>query len=284
MSDQIEMLKGVNGSGFPFQIGVRKEIEKSSKDHGWAVDAEEHRWTHPAAKRAGFIDLVISHQELIFTVLIECKRVSEDAKWLFLTPRDYSSDRKRISALCTNKRAEDAGVFVGWCDFEFDPISSEAAYCVFRGQDERNPMLERIADDLLPAVEAVGLEEMTCKMTQPDWYSDWRLFLPVIVTNAALYTCVFDADRVGMNDGRLPEGSCEFKPVSFVRFRKSLATHYPAHGITPGHHNSLRQSNLAMERTVLIINSAALSESLKSLNEAEPRNGTFGRKLFGLNP
>ena len=94
-----ELLKVLNTSGFPFQIGVRREIERTKPTHGWEVDAEEYHWLHPASKAAGFIDLVSSHDQYIFTLLIECKRVKENGEWLFLTPREYAGDRKRLSAL-----------------------------------------------------------------------------------------------------------------------------------------------------------------------------------------
>ncbi len=282
--NQGELLDLLNGSGFPFQIGVRREIERTMPNHGWAVDAEEHYWHHPTAKSSGFIDLIISHQNYIFTILIECKRVKEDGKWLFLMPRDYAGDKRRISALCTNKKDRDAKAYLGWCDFDFDPVSPEASYCVFRTQDEKNPLLERIADALLPAAEAVGFEEMSLKSAGNLSSAEWRLFMPLIVTNATLFTGTFDADQVSMAGGRLAEGTCEFKPVPFVRFRKSLATHYPGTGIRYGHQSPLGRASLAKERTVLVIHAPALADSLKRLKTAETNDAAFGQRLFALNP
>lgn len=280
---QTELLDLLNGSGFPFQVGVRKEIEQTANTHGWAVDAEEHYWRHPKTECGGFIDFVISHQQYIFTILIECKRVKEDGKWLFLMPRDYTADQRRISALCTQSAGAESKAFLGWCDFDFDPVSPEAAYCVFRGQDEKKPMLERIADDLLPAVEGVGFEDLEINMGDKYASNQWRIFLPLIVTNAILYTSTFDANKVSMASGRLPEDACEFKPVPFVRFRKSLATHYPRVGLHPGRNNSLRKASVAKERTVLVINSAALADCLKLLKVSAGSEYNFGYILKNLN-
>ena len=45
----------------------------------------------------------------------------------------------------------------GWADaIAFNPPAPESSYCLFETQDEKNPTIERIADTLLPSVEAVG--------------------------------------------------------------------------------------------------------------------------------
>lgn len=280
---ETDLLELLNGSGFPFQIGVRREVERTTGTHGWKIDAEEHFWRHSETKNFGFIDLVSSHSNYIFTILIECKRVKEEGKWLFLMPREYAGEQRRISALCTHYPDSESKPFFGWCDFDFDPVSPEAAYCVFRGQDEKKPMLERIADDLLPAVEGVGVEEMQLKSGDKGSTGEWRLFLPVIVTNATLCTGTFDADKVDMSSGRLPEGACEFTPVPFVRFRKSLATHFPGTCTWANYSNSLGRASRLKERTVLVMNSAALADSLKLLRVPPNGDAAFGHKLHGLN-
>jgi hypothetical protein len=132
-------------------------------------------------------------------------------------------------------------------------------------------------------VEAVGFEEMNLKSADRASAGDWRRFLPLIVTNPTLYAGTFDADKVGMSNRRLAEGHCEFTPVPLVRFRKSLAMHYPASGTRHSHRSSSGKASLAKERTVLVTDSAALAESLKTLDVAGPRDGGFGRKRFGLN-
>jgi hypothetical protein len=279
-----ELLDLLNGSGFPFQIGVRREIERTTPDHGWSVDAEEHHWHHPETGASGFIDLIIRHHTLIFTIVIECKRFKEDGKLLFLSPRDYTGEKRRISALCTNQKSRESKPYLGWCDFDFEPISPEASYCAFRTQDEKNPLLERIADTLLPAAEAVGFEDVSLKSTGEISGEPWRLFMPLIVTNATLFTATFDADQVSMAGGRLAEGTCEFKPVPFVRFRKSLATHYPSGGIQYGHQSPLGKASLAKERTVLVVHAPALADSLKLLTTVGKNDGAFGQRLFSLNP
>ena len=47
-----ELLTTVNQLGFPFQIGVRKEIERPASRHGWRIVAEEQPWSHSAGQKA----------------------------------------------------------------------------------------------------------------------------------------------------------------------------------------------------------------------------------------
>jgi hypothetical protein len=48
--------------GFPFQIGVRNEIERTISEHGWDIVAEEYPWTHLIGGKSGFIDLLAEHK------------------------------------------------------------------------------------------------------------------------------------------------------------------------------------------------------------------------------
>jgi hypothetical protein len=143
-----------------------------------------------------------------------------------------------------------------WTDeIAFHPPSVEAAYCVFETQDEKSPMLERIADSLLPSVEAAGADWLTHGWTGN---MESRVFIPVVVTNATLYTCTFDAGRVSMTNGNVDTG--EFQAVPFIRFRKGL-TQAPAGANV----RNFKDANRQQQRTMLIVNAAELSGTLKQL-------------------
>lgn len=262
-SESDPLIKALDGSGFPFQIGVRKEIEATLASHGWEVDAEEHHWRHPGTGGSGFADLVISHRNYCQSAVLECKRVKEGGRWLFLSPRDYKSETHRISAFCVQEMAAQAQPPSAWYGFNFNPVSPESSYCVFAGQDEKSPLLERIADDLLSSVEAIGLEYI--RVDGISRAINARIFLPIIVTNVDLYTGVFDASRVNMSTGRLEPGDCEFQKVPLVRFRKSLATHYSK--ASSGHRPtwSLSSTSSVNEITILVISASHLADVLKEL-------------------
>jgi hypothetical protein len=262
------LLKQIHQSGFPFQIGVRREIERTAEEHAWVVAAEEYHWTHQASGKSGFIDLIVDNKQYYYSLIIECKRVrSKDQNgkgpsWIFLTPRDDSTPHNRLSGFKANKLRDDEAdpklnhdkTF--WTDdVEFQPSTVEAAYCVFESQDEKSPMLERIADSLLPSVEAAGSDWLTHRSAVN---GESRVFLPVIVTNATLYTCTFDASVINMTDGNLPTG--EFQAQPFIRFRKGLTQ--PKTG-----KNALnfKDANRKQQKSMLIVNAAELSGTLKRL-------------------
>lgn len=262
------LLKLLHHSGFPFQIGVRKEIERTASEHGWRVSAEEHHWIHPVSGKSGFIDLIVEHQQCWLSLVIECKRMrardqhEKGPGWIFLTPEGYTTTHTRLSGYRADKIRDDLAERkvnhdrLSWTDdVDFQPSTTEASYCVFESQDEKNPMLERIADSLLPSVESVGSNWLAHSNAAN---RESRIFVPVIVTNAVLYTCVFDPALINMADGILPAG--KFQQVPFVRFRKSLTQ--PPAGFEV---RDFKHSNRLQQRTMLVINSAELSATLKQL-------------------
>lgn len=286
-----KLLDTVNSSGFPFQIGLRKEIERTSGSHGWKADIGEHRWNHRELQESGYIDLVLKHEQYIFTILVECKRMRE-GNWIFLTPEGSSSNCSRLSAFHTAQGRPQEGKADGsandacwWDDADFSPDSPEAEFCVMKGQDERNPMLERIADGLLPAVEAVGAEYLTLN-SRANYSGENQLFLPVIVTNAELWTATCDPSNISMKNGELEADKCSFASVSSIRFRKSLSTHYPSYltrSISRKQGGaSLVEAAKGNERTILIINSLAVSDTLKELRIPDRMGPSFGHRFTAI--
>ena len=216
-----QLLKIVNASGFPLQIGLRRTINQSKIDHGWSVDVEEHHWRHPRSGAEGYIDLVIEHESLFLRLIVECKRPT-DAKWIFLTPKGSRPSSQVLSAFAATKGGGGRDL-TGWCDLAIEPASPESAFCVLQGQSDRDrPMLERITDSLLPSVEALAFEELAI----PGYYCGGlkHIYVPLVVTTATLYTVSFDPAAVDLEVGQLPVSSANFTPVPFARFRKALAT------------------------------------------------------------
>jgi hypothetical protein len=263
-----KLLELIHQSGFPFQIGVRKGIERTADEHGWCVSAEEYHWTHPTSGKCGFIDLIAEHSQLYYSLVLECKRVREKDRsvkgpsWIFLTPRDYTAPQPRLSGFKADKIRDDLAERkqihdkAYWTDaVEFYPPAVEPAYCVFQTQDEKSPMLERIADTLLPSVEAAAADWFTHSSVSN---GESRVIIPVIVTNATLYTCSFDAGDISMADGNLPAG--EFQAVPFIRFRKGLTQVKAGAGV-----RHFKDANRQQQRTMLIVNAAELSATLKQL-------------------
>ena len=252
------LLKLVNSSGFIFQVGVRREVERTSNDHGWAVLSQECRWEHPEQELSGFIDLVLEHPLRNLRIVIECKRAT-GRDWVFLAPEGYTTSSKKVSSFWIRDRGstqKDDSDYA-WLDPDALPESPESRFCIVQGQEDgKTPMLERIADTLLPATEALAFKYPREKAGLH------RFYFPVIVTNANLYVCRFDPNKIDMGIGKLREGKEEFESVKMVRFRKSLANRSEPSKFLQTF-DLLRNKE---KQTVLIMNAVSLSEILEKFN------------------
>lgn len=246
-----ELLSLANSAGYLLQLRVQHEIETSAAAaHGWTVPVIEHYWKHPDTGRHGYIDLVAAEQGL--RLVVECKRVRE-ADWVFLVP-SYKTEVARLRCLWT-ARVQGKPNRIGWNDFQARTTSYESGFCVVRGHADRDrPMLERLADDLIPSVEALAFEETAIGDPPPDTHH--RIYLPVLLTTARLQVCSYDAAKISLQSGDLP--AAEFNEVPYLRFRKGLQAHVTT-GQTP---TDLPQASRERERSILVVNSLSLVEFL----------------------
>jgi len=139
------------------------------------------------------------------------------------------------------------------------PDSPEAAFCVVRGLGDREPLLERTAAELVQSVDALGFEEMRIAESKP--YLT-RMYVPVIVTAAALQLCRFDPSELDMETGKLPTDFANFESVPFVRFRKALGGVRDAAWATHDAHDTLQAVHRENERSVLIVQAKSLKRLL----------------------
>jgi hypothetical protein len=261
---ETELLKLVNDSGFPFQMSVTGRIAQSVAIHKCKLVAEEHPWKHRKSNSDGFADLILRHEiDALFRAVVECKRFKDNGKWVFLASRSALAEESRLSVFWTNVLHDQMRVY-GWHDFQFTPVSPEAAFCTLFGDNNKRTTLERIADELPPATESVGLKETALSRQGPDQMATTRCYLPVIVTNALLYTASFDASDLDMKTGQLPPGKCDFREVPCVRFRKSLGLHLTTQKEVEASNrdDAIVQQNRASQRTIIVLNSASMSESM----------------------
>ncbi len=102
---EMELFDLVNNSGFPFQMAVSEAVEKSSRDHGWTLMTGEYPWKHARGTSEGYVDLVLRHSNHdAVRAVVECKRVSGDAKWAFLVPKGKANVVARMSVFWTAAR------------------------------------------------------------------------------------------------------------------------------------------------------------------------------------
>ena len=91
---------------------------------------------------------------------------------------------------------------------------------MIRGQGEGDrSLLERLAGGLLEALPPLAAEEASLRSNRG--FATELIYLPVIVTTAALEVCRFTPTDIDLSVGAL--SSSRFEPVNVIRFRKSLA-------------------------------------------------------------
>jgi hypothetical protein len=253
--DVEELRRQVNRSGFPFQRKVAHLINSTRSQHHWLVESSEHSWLDSESGETGFIDLVLSHElKTVLKLFVECKRPL-GGRWIFLVDKAP----QLLSRLRTFWRIGHAPPRFGWDDLRFEPLSLEASDCIVTGQDERSPLLERLADGLLRSLIGVSSQEQ--EIFERSERGLLRIYIPAIVTAAELFVCRVDAVTEISIDGVLAD-SATFERVGFIRFRKSLASRLNR-GVAP---QNLHDENRDKERSVLIINSSHLVEALFKIN------------------
>lgn len=229
-------LKLVNSSGYPFQIAVRHAVEQSTEKHHWTVFAEEFPWRSEVSTQDGFIDLILVNSFRSHVILIECKRVT-DSGWIFLLPWDRQTATKRTTSWVT--RYDD---WCYWLDWEPEPKTYESKFCVIPGTESgRKTMIEREASKLVEATESLAKAEKSAGIVLPHKF---KVYSPVIVTNANLKICKFNSQDENLESGKLDDAS--FEDISAIRFRKSLKTRI------------YQPTSQDEEQTVFVVNSCNL--------------------------
>jgi hypothetical protein len=241
----------VNASGFLFQLRIEREI-KAMGPHGtgkWEIAAREYRWFDLKEESDGFIDLVLKAG--IMRMVIECKRVI-DAHWIFLVP-DGRKEMARTRVRWTLRNPDNASV-ADWHDFHVSSRSPEAAFCIVRGQGEKDtPMLERLSSLVLRSVECLADEELLYTGRSDE---SPCIYFPVIITNAILHVCRFESENIDISNGQID--NADFEQVPCVRLRKSFSSPMPY----SKPQQDIEKTNQANECTILIIHSGDLATTL----------------------
>jgi hypothetical protein len=257
MSDEVNngLLSLANSAGYLLQLRVQHEIETTAGTHGWHVPAIEHYWKHPATGQHGYIDLVVADQGG-FRLVVECKRVRV-ADWVFLV-RSEMTQVRRLTCLGTVRSLEKPPLIV-WADVPTTTPSYESHFCVVKGHaDKDRPTLERLADELLPSVEALALQELDIGEAQVN--PQHQIYVPVLLTTARLQVCTYDPGAISLATGELP--TADFQEVPFIRFRKGLSAQVPT-ARTP---RDLAEANRERERSILVVSASSLVSLLRKFD------------------
>lgn len=246
-SENAQLLRVANDSGFPLQIAVRHAVNSSTKQHGWSVAQTEHAWSNTLDERSGFIDLFVRDRHELVTLVIECKRV-RDTNWIFFGEEGQAKSRRHAKGWATVHRGAEVVGF-DWYEVPLDPATLEAKFCAVRGQgtNDKNTLLERLAGELVSSTEALAAEERDYHNGNNDRY---RFYFNVIVTTAQLKFASFKLEDLSLATGEIANAS--FQSVPYLRLRKHLSMR-PSPP-TPADLNSGEKLGYRRESTVFIVN------------------------------
>ena len=270
MNEQ-DLLKAINDSGFPLQIGLKQLVRGNQKT--WTVILTEHQWIDPLKGEEKFIDLVLRQgaDDYPVRLVIECKR-SRETGWIFLREPGLSpghdrprSVRSRVVSISeTWDRA-------GWWDIPFNPGFPKVSYCVIRKNRQRtDELLERTAAELVRATEALACQETSLFRRSgpslPTIWSDFRrVYVPVIVTTAKLLVCNAVYENLNLETGDVPAANAAEEPI--VTFTKSLVS-INADQSTD---SRIEQFSQQSERSVLIVQATDFLDFLSNFELSKER-------------
>ncbi len=257
----------INRSGLVFQLAVEWAIRAREREHGWRVLSSEHAWQTKDG-RSGYADLVLAKDDAPYgqRIVIECKR-RQEKNWFFLCPREETTQPiegvKALFALVMKRRTPSPTssfpslrLEVDWDERRLHPASHQARFCT----REKDELLEATARNLLLATEAVAEEELALEAKRKQF--SITHYLPMIVTNAPLFVCRFDASDLALLDGLLTGGSEEFEEVAFLRLRKTFALPSTSEQLVG---TDLGDLNSDREQTMLIASARHINEVLDDL-------------------
>jgi hypothetical protein len=227
MAETKNTLAIVHRSGFPLQMHVQEIIRSKSGEHHWSLFAHEHPWSNAEGGK-GFVDLVagcpgfwlgsfLGGRQCRATLIIECKRIA--GTWVFLaTPPAREGNAAQL--LCFQEKGSPTPAYTLRA---FGPSMPESEYCVLEtGGKEDRRQLEGMGTDLLESVEAIARADWKA-FADPKYPYGSALYVPVLVTTAALQLCVFEPTAASLRDGLVPSDRVkEQKVVNWVRFNKDL--------------------------------------------------------------
>ncbi len=241
--------KTLDASGFPLQTAVAAISRKS----GWGVVREEVPWSD-ATGADQFLDLVANHRASYLT--IECKK-TEKERYTFLLP--YDKDRgprgesyaaRLLFAVQIDDSTRRLELKAGSC--EVTPESQVSKLCVVGtdvgGKNQR--LIERDGRLLLGGTDSFAISEK--RRLNPTAEQNNLLlplvFLPILVTNAQLYTAGYDpATDISLETAHF-EKAADLQPVPWIRFEKSF-------GLSQG------QYDLG-DRTIFVVQAKSLAQFL----------------------
>ena len=242
-----EVMQSLRASGFPFQTHIRHEIPSHK---GWAVHASEYPWLD-GMNRDSFLDIVAVKGRFILP--IECKKTAHEI-FTFLLPLGGPSTGLVDEFYGVQVKYITAGGRINNYPHEtwkVEPRSCSSEFCVVgKAGKEQGRLLERDASLLVRATDFFAADQRELSQLPDEELP--RILLPVIVTNAEIYTACYKPTDISLKTGELKEKP-ELEAARWVRFSKSFTAN---RGRDIGH------------RSVFVVNATSFGDFLEKLEIA----------------
>lgn len=171
-----------------------------------------------------FLDLVADNRTFFLT--IECKRTTKDTL-IFLRPvgHENTGQTENVRCLHAEQVRDSTKRLILYCEnWKVEPASTVSEFCVVSTSNTGdNRLLEKDAGELIRASDAFADDFR--RRFDPDLDavpSVSHLILPVIVTNAPLFTARYNPTEVSLSDGRFKTPPKEMARCHAVRFQKTF--------------------------------------------------------------
>jgi hypothetical protein len=220
-----EVMQSLRASGFAFQTAIREEIRRHK---GWIVHASEYPWLD-GMNRDSFLDIVAIKGR--FILAIECKKTGSEI-FTFLLPLGGTT-----TGLVDDFRGvqvqffrEQVRVNLHYETWNIQPKSCSSEFCVVgsrKSGKDQGRLLEKDASVLVLATDAFAKDTRE-HFKLPDEELP-RVVLPVIVTNAEIYTARYEPTKVSLETGEFKEEPEDLESPPWVRFHKSFTADNVGH-------------------------------------------------------
>ena len=247
------VLAALKGSGFPFQTAVAQVVLANQPT--WRLHETEYPWERvPGDGR--FLDLIATNGMLFLT--IECKKTRKET-FTFLRPLGQGNTGNVLDFRCMHaeRLKGDQRVEISSEEWNLYPKTHCSQFCVVSTSDSGDQrLLEKDAGLLISATDAFADDfRRRATANAGQYVSDRCLFVPVIVTNAKLYTTRYKpSEAVPLDTGEFSKLPAETESVECIRFRKA----FPSSG----------QPDLG-DRSIFVVTASSFSTLLNDLQPEE---------------
>ena len=220
-----EVMQSLRASGFAFQTAIREEIRRHE---GWNVHASEYPWLD-GMNRDSFLDIVAVKGR--FILAIECKKTGSEI-FTFLLPLGGPSTGPvdDFRGVQVQFFREQVRVNLHYETWNIQPRSCSSEFCVVgsrKSGKDQGRLLEKDASVLVLATDAFAKDTREHSKLADEELP--RVVLPVIVTNAEIYTARYEPTKVSLETGEFKEEPEDLESAHWVRFYKSFTADKVGH-------------------------------------------------------